>query len=60
MFLSVKERHTMKSAPQLPRQLSTNELDRVAGGDKATTKPSTRPLEYMKVTMQEVLVTSSL
>jgi hypothetical protein len=50
----------MKSAPQLPRQLSTNELDRVAGGDKATTKPSTRQLEYMKVTMQEVLVTSSL
>jgi bacteriocin-like protein len=52
--------HLVQASPDATVELSETELAQVSGGDKTKTTSTTakdKPLEYLKVTMQEVFIT---
>jgi hypothetical protein len=57
MIASTKRSSAMNDPVTEPPELPIEELDRITGGDKppTTRRGGERPLEYLKVTMTEVL-----
>jgi hypothetical protein len=45
------------SLNEIKGEISDAELNSVSGGDKATTKTTTKPKDYLVVTIQDVFIT---